>query len=73
MKTKVWVINGHDDDGDWVVELYSTYEKAKAVFDGYVKEISTNYETEVEVDNDSASYDTGNHYGKFWINETEVQ
>lgn len=70
---KIWIINGHDDDGDWEVELYSTYEKAKDVFDKYVEEISDVYETEVKVDDDSASYDAGSHYGSFWIKEVEVR
>ena len=80
---KVWCLNGHDDDGDYEVELFSTYDKAKAAFDQLVNDINCNYgeydedkdeyESVCEVNEDYASYDCGSHYGSFWIREVEVR
>ena len=80
---KVWCINGYDDDGDFEIELYSTYEKAKHAFDSYVKELAfmygeydedeDEYESVCKVDGDNAEYDCDNHYGYFWISELEVR
>lgn len=72
---KVWCINGHDNDESWEVELFSTYEKAKNVFNEYIneyiKEIDGNGVYEVR--DDYARYDNGNHYGAFWISKVAVR
>lgn len=80
---KVWCVNGHDDDGDWEVELFSTYEKARKAFESYIDDFNFNYgdydedkeeyESVCEVDGDYASYDCGSHYGSFWISEVGVR
>lgn len=80
---KIWCVNGYDDDGDWEVELFSTYEKARHAFDNYVDEFDSlygkydeekdEYKTVCKVDYDVADYDCGSHYGHFWIEEVEVR
>lgn len=70
---KVWIVNGYGDEGNWEIELYSTYEKAKIAFDEYIENFSDMYETEVKVNGDYASYNTGNHYDSFWIKEVKVK
>ena len=80
---KVWCVNGHDDEGDWEVELFSTYEKAREAFENYADEFDSLYgdydedtekcEPVCEIDGDYASYDCGSHYGSFWIEEVVVK
>ena len=80
---KVWCFNGHDDDGDMIVELFSTYEKARKAFEDYINELAMyygeydeekeEYESVCNVEDDYASYDCGSHYGSFWISEIEVR
>lgn len=79
----VWCVNGHDDDGDWEVELYSTYEKARKSFESYIEEYNMcygkynkekeEYESVCKVEDDFATYDCGSHYGTFWIEEVKVR
>lgn len=80
---KVWCVNGHDDDGDWEVELFSTYEKAREYFENYIDEFDSlygeydeekdEYKTVCEIDGDYARYDCDCHYGEFWIEEVRVR
>ena len=80
---KVWCVNGHDDGGDWEVELFSTYKKARKSFESYIDEYNMcygkygeekgEYESVCEVENDFAEYNCGSHYGAFWIEEVEVR
>ena len=70
---KVWCLNGYDDNGDWEIELFSTYEKARKAFEYYVDEFNSLYETTCKVADDVADYDCDNHYGHFWIGELEVK
>lgn len=74
---KVWCLNGHDDDGDWEVELYSTYEKARKAFEQYIDDYNSFYgefsESVCKIDGDYAEYDCDCHYGRFWISEERVR
>ena len=80
---EVWCVNGHDDEGDWEPEIYSTYKKARKSFEGYIEEYNMcygkyneekeEYEPVCNVENDFASYDCGNHYGTFWISKVKIR
>lgn len=80
----IFCLNGNDDNGDWTPELYSTFNKAQNALDRYVKEINMmygDYNEETDeyssvcnvIDEISAEYDCGSHYGEFWIEELEVK
>lgn len=78
-----WCVNGHDDEGDWEPEIYSTYKKARKSFEDYIEEYNMcygeyneekeEYEPVCNVENDFASYDCGSHYGVFWISKLEIR
>ena len=80
---KVWCLNGYDDEGDWDIELFSTYEKARKAFEDYIDELAVmygeydrrgmKYKSVCTVADDVADYDCDNHYGHFWISEKEVR
>ena len=73
-KKKVWIINGTGDDGEWDVEIFDSYEKAKAAFEAYIKEFKSMFpDAEWEIEDKFAKYDNDNHYDTFWIEETEVK
>lgn len=71
-ETVVYAINGYGDEGSWDIELYSTYDKAYARFKQYVEEFTDMFNVEVQVDNDWACYDMGNHHDEFWVEEVRV-
>lgn len=70
--TKVYIINGVDDEGTWNIEIYSTHKKALDKFNEYVNDFADMYDCNVEVDNDYATYDSDNHYGRFWVEERYI-
>lgn len=79
----IWCLNGYDDEGNWEVELFFTYEKARKSFESYIDEYNMCYgkydeekgecEPVCEVGNNFAEYNCGSHYGAFWISEVEVR
>lgn len=80
---EVWCFNGHDDEGDWAPELFSSYEKAKKAFDEHVEEMNfcygkydeqkEEYESVCDIEGDFARYNCGSHHGTFWINKIDIK
>ena len=70
----VYAINGRGDEGNWDIELYSSLEKAKNVFNNYVYMFEDMFEVKCYTENDDyAEYDAGSHYDRWWIEEIEVK
>ena len=69
----VWILDGSDDDGDWEIEIFDSYEKALEKFRYYIEDFKLNYsDAKWDISSNFASYDGGSHHGSFWIKKVEV-
>lgn len=78
LKTKndvkyVWILDGSDDDGDWEIEIFDSYEKALEKFKYYIEDFKLIYsDAKWDISSNFVSYDGGSHHGSFWIKKEEV-
>ena len=73
---KIWIINGTGDGGNWEIEAFETHGSAKKAFIGYISEFGEEYPDavwDIDLDDDSASYEAGNHFDSFRIEEITLR
>lgn len=73
---KIWIINGTGSSGSWEIEAFETQASAKTAFEEYILEFSKEYPDarwDIAQDGDSASYESGNYFDSFWIEEIALQ
>ena len=75
--SKVYIVNGRDDEGAWDLEVFKNKEDALASLKQYAADIGEWYKTDrfkvCWEGEDAIRYDAGCHWGEAWVTEEVIK